>query len=582
MSKPQVACQSATLSSSPITFVDSFREGLQAEVEEHIRAIASLRVRMNTVIPIAQLPSEILSHIFTLYAAVMKNHYTYTRRGPPHYYWMDVTHVCHYWREAALGDPRLWSDILVTAGSVARVEELLNRSKQTKLHVEIDATEVKWLPTLQRIAREAGRIETLILKQSTSALLFSDHFPLEVPLLRHLILKGDLGNYGYQSGQHLKMPVPLTTWSMPSLVELRVSSLPVDWANMVLPSSLVHLHITHGKVALQISNVIDVARAIGSLVALETLEFRDPTTSQPSQASLLSAPDSTFSLPNLKFIDLAGPFMPIIFLLDHLIVPASTKMLLSFTFPSFSDAEVPQIARSLAPKLSQGLVDDGKQAIWKVSIAPDTLLFYKRADTPARPAWFHVSITLPRRIIESGSIFRDLLPHLPIRDTERLVLSDVPYVPQDWMRTLRAMPFVRTLTLEHDRPGLDGVQKVLRLCTGVGTDGRKIVVFPVLRYLILAKVRFREAADLDDLEDSELVTELGRTLRMRRGQGSKLKKIYIRECLNMDDPDVERLEKRVDVDWDHKIEFEEVEDSEDELSSDGFGYGGRDYDDEFF
>ena len=67
------------------------------ETTEHRRAIASMRNRMNSMLPISRLPSEVLLRIFTFYVEAMKLIRT-SYRDTGHYTWMDITYVCHSWR----------------------------------------------------------------------------------------------------------------------------------------------------------------------------------------------------------------------------------------------------------------------------------------------------------------------------------------------------------------------------------------------------------------------------------------------------------------------------------------------------
>ena len=80
-----------------------------------------MRTRRNEFLPIARLPPEILSHIFSFHA--IEN-----PPNPPGLGWITVTHVCHRWRQVALADPNLWSTVAFNLGT-EWAEEMLARSK---------------------------------------------------------------------------------------------------------------------------------------------------------------------------------------------------------------------------------------------------------------------------------------------------------------------------------------------------------------------------------------------------------------------------------------------------------------------
>ncbi|KAI0046168.1 hypothetical protein FA95DRAFT_1494385, partial [Auriscalpium vulgare] len=68
---------------------------------------------MHPVVLVAQLPSEIITLVFSILSSIDKPRIKPTRyKLKRKLGWLTVTHVCQHWRNIALRDPVLWaSDI---------------------------------------------------------------------------------------------------------------------------------------------------------------------------------------------------------------------------------------------------------------------------------------------------------------------------------------------------------------------------------------------------------------------------------------------------------------------------------------
>ncbi|KAH8989871.1 hypothetical protein EDB86DRAFT_2773664, partial [Lactarius hatsudake] len=81
-----------------------------------------------------QLPVEILQEIFLFLAGLYPPPSSFCSSGQPD--WIVVTYICRYWREAALGIPRLWSSI--TPGlSVSWSRAMMERSSPLPMHIDM-------------------------------------------------------------------------------------------------------------------------------------------------------------------------------------------------------------------------------------------------------------------------------------------------------------------------------------------------------------------------------------------------------------------------------------------------------------
>ena len=92
---------------------ENSRESLQQAIDAEIKAlevstgIRVLRLRRNALSPISTLPPEVLAAIFSLLCPPSS-----PDRNPDHHIArLRVSHVCHQWRQIALNQPLLWSNV---------------------------------------------------------------------------------------------------------------------------------------------------------------------------------------------------------------------------------------------------------------------------------------------------------------------------------------------------------------------------------------------------------------------------------------------------------------------------------------
>ncbi|KAA1473249.1 hypothetical protein DENSPDRAFT_744651, partial [Dentipellis sp. KUC8613] len=100
---------------------------LEDEIEAMNLAMSNLRTRYNSLSLISSLPPEVLSNIFWYRMLASPP----SRNGLG---WIEVTHVCRHWRDAALQDHSLWSDITSILGP-RWIHRMLDRAQFTPLSI---------------------------------------------------------------------------------------------------------------------------------------------------------------------------------------------------------------------------------------------------------------------------------------------------------------------------------------------------------------------------------------------------------------------------------------------------------------
>ncbi|KAF7790708.1 hypothetical protein EIP86_001664 [Pleurotus ostreatoroseus] len=98
--------------------------------------IIHLKTCWNGTLPIARLPPELLSTIFVAYATSIREDYTLSWRDVQPYLWVQVTHVCRYWRDVAIDCAVLWN--WVVPASVACTQTILSRSRSAPLIINLN------------------------------------------------------------------------------------------------------------------------------------------------------------------------------------------------------------------------------------------------------------------------------------------------------------------------------------------------------------------------------------------------------------------------------------------------------------
>jgi len=203
------------------------------------RLTISPHSRRSAVTPISLLPPELLVQIFRLYAlevppwSRVSTHRGIKRRG-----WIAVTRVCRRWRQAALGDSLLWARITGFSSSPKWIAEMLVRSRNAPLIVDLPATPVPG--TLSKFTLHIFRIRELRLRDLS--LLnppgLRDICALEAPALEHL----ELGvSTPYPVTFHQLGGTTLFGGRAPKLRTLFLSKVSIPWS--LIPRGLTQLKI---------------------------------------------------------------------------------------------------------------------------------------------------------------------------------------------------------------------------------------------------------------------------------------------------------------------------------------------------
>ncbi|ETW81086.1 hypothetical protein HETIRDRAFT_440612, partial [Heterobasidion irregulare TC 32-1] len=139
--------------------------------KERERALYALRTHRSTSSPIARLPPELLSLIFSFLSGPSS---PTSGRHPAFWAWQTVTYVSRMWRNVALGTPTLWTHI--DFQSQTWTTEFLARSKATFLTVKGDIRdEQASIDLADMVLKELPRIRELSLACNADILTLLEH-----------------------------------------------------------------------------------------------------------------------------------------------------------------------------------------------------------------------------------------------------------------------------------------------------------------------------------------------------------------------------------------------------------------------
>ncbi|KAJ7833292.1 hypothetical protein B0H13DRAFT_2212655 [Mycena leptocephala] len=141
----------------------------------HHTQIAILKAEANSLCPVLNLPTEIISKIFVSYAH---------ESGPTFDFgWSKVMFVCRRWYEIALSEQQLWGFIEISSSKkIAHLDVLLQRSGVAPLNIKITWLDVQIPPSL--LLQHSDRLRDLDLAgpavdiREFSALIPSHTFPI--------------------------------------------------------------------------------------------------------------------------------------------------------------------------------------------------------------------------------------------------------------------------------------------------------------------------------------------------------------------------------------------------------------------
>ncbi|KAI0322283.1 hypothetical protein OF83DRAFT_1289452 [Amylostereum chailletii] len=552
----------APLSSHEI--VDDARRTVDDDVGAIQHLLCTLKSRRNSFSPIASLPPEILAYVFEIRMedpgpplAVSYN----SSAGRPPLEWIVVTQVCGHWRQVALSQPRLWTEIPFAFGH-RWTKWFLERAKHAPISVRKGlsnsvgaSTEAHLIPNHIHHTKElilTGLLPSIqnVLQESTSG----------APYLECL----QISPYPLSHGSTLPLPAHLFANNAPKLRRLVLRGFTIPWSSTLL-NNLTLLEIDLGPGTSSASTppsflFSDIMGGLSRMHFLQKLVLKDclPLWSAPH-------PESVIPLPHLSQIDLQGPARTSYEVLNRLRIPSRVRVKLTCSFAQDAPADLHRMHALLASHFPL-------QGIRAIRLNAH----YGVAEVTAWDSWAHRSRREPHiSFLPNGNPLLDLRFTIPTSTRSASdVVRDMVVELRVW-GTVSFFPcLVRPIDLP-DEPGVteevDGDEEEQEEEESLEDTGMTLFM-PRLQSISIHDVDFGASFDDDAPELLELINRLPDWLGEREDHGLRLDELRIKAC-DIKRDCVEELEDVVLlVQWDYdQGEYNDEAEEQDHVYDDYLG-----------
>ncbi|KAA1479414.1 hypothetical protein DENSPDRAFT_145823 [Dentipellis sp. KUC8613] len=308
------------------------REVIGHEMDAIVQMQYSLRFYYNSLAPVNRLPAEVLTRVFSFLQVLdPPRNLDHAKPAVPHDIgWLRATHVCRQWRIAALGHPRLWSNVRVSLGA-KWMNAFLDRAQTVPLefstaglsaasadrHSEVSSVLVSNLGRMHRLRASA-------LNHAEFSTVFW-HLGGAAPVLEKASLHTTLTYWDFSIMEAGMQPLPpwLFGGAAPCLRELRISGFSAFW--LAIPfTSLVSLSVDGGTDKgvsnSHLQNFDACLGALAGLPRLESLRLRYVLPELPLDVALDTLPIVT--LPSVRKFSLSDHVLECAVALQHISTPA--------------------------------------------------------------------------------------------------------------------------------------------------------------------------------------------------------------------------------------------------------------------
>ncbi|THH04775.1 hypothetical protein EW146_g10086 [Bondarzewia mesenterica] len=298
---------------------------IDEEVDALLEIMSTFKTRRNAFLPICRLPPEIISRIFLLIndPPTRFTHRPSRRISPiPTTFslgWIQVTHVCRYWRRVALENPSLWTRICFVLGR-NWTDAFFERSKSSLITVQRrPQTFYDWAfydPDDMPVARHLKHLQRLRVHTPSQVLSsFLETLVDAAPYLEYLELCciPDPDYFAHsQPLQSIPLPSNLFAHDFPRLRHVELDHITIPW-------DPVHFKgLAHFAIRLPGSKRFDFSKAsrpsldqilnlLDAMPELQTLELLDALPVAPTLNSFKLSPINRVAhMPWLNKIKLKG------------------------------------------------------------------------------------------------------------------------------------------------------------------------------------------------------------------------------------------------------------------------------------
>ena len=540
---------------------------------------------MKAIAAINHIPAELLSKIFLVCVAVWpsgsEDRYRYLSRskGPNDFTcgsglpWIAIAQVCQYWRYTALGCGELWRGLLFSSSKATT--KMLRRSHGTNLIVKAQIAESHFDPILKRvrlIIPYLSRVSVLHLALHPSDLqsLLRD-LSVAAPNLTSLRLH----SRDYYDGKATSFTLPdiIFAGQTPFLRLLDLTNCKFSWTSLPL-NNLAHLELCNAARPPTLAQILTFLREVPSLhtfILNEALPI--PLLNKRSRNTAIPR----LFLPNLRVITLGGSTDACTNLLYYLSYPTDT--IATFNCQTSPRDNFGHLLYETQCAVARGrehqVIRDVGIKTWCSQLMLQCYLVPRSSRSlRASPCDEHPQLNVVlKRTRYDGPTFKDCMHaavvNLPFDGVQTLCIEAIDDVNIDWSEFLKLVGETHTIHFLRRFP-----PEVVEV---MGKDGRKTEEFeqrrphvlPRLRSMWFEGVDFRMAFRVHSSGSEGLLKFL--RSRIEFSPESAIQELHLKNCWYLYECDVDRMKEVV-----HKVEWDEVEQEEEEYSETGADFEGID------
>ncbi|KAG2157752.1 uncharacterized protein EDB93DRAFT_1124440 [Suillus bovinus] len=558
----------------------------QTEIDNELEALEermrALRTRRNNFSPISSIPPEILGAIFVHHVQQTQSCYPLDNRFV--LLWLKVGHICHHWREVALGTPELWATPFLNSSRVT--EEMLMRSKMAPFKLNLRRGLEYRMEAVQMVLMNIERLQEV---SSYSA-----------PKLRSLLLEAG-------SSQTPRIAIP-TSFLAPNLRSLQIKYCDISWSSSILTGLTV---LSIEKLSPEYLPTLDeLISALRRMPALHTLELDDALpTLPPKTTSLPCAPRVlNVRLPHLKRLRLIAKVLEVANVLACVELPNSTMLNVQLKCRVSSSMNPDQEWNLCLPIISHVLENCFKaipaescrvpRFLRLVAISSTIHMQYRTAWNPSSWVGPLTDICLDSEwaaeypvVLDFGfpseistTILSDLWQLVPFRSLEALWIEGFFACWDGFWTNFLGRGAARNLEYIYLRGTLKALEDLLvslrsqkhSIARSIGGRSQETQIFaPALSHLALDRMEFDPS-----FSSFTRTTDLLDVLVDRVNEGRGLDHLTITRCTGISAHDVRLLQEVVaDIDWDgYERFYEDDYDSFEDGNEDDHGFYSDGYD----
>ncbi|TFY58312.1 hypothetical protein EVG20_g8201 [Dentipellis fragilis] len=328
--------------------IDAERLRLQDELAQVVKSANVIQARINALSTLSRLPSEVLVVIFRCLAATQKTANPFRPRTTfrngksgttPRILtlgWILVMHICRQWRQVAIDNALLWTQVIFALGS-DWAERMLERSKMVPLVIrEWNSATALYLDVLELLRHHLPHIRTLELCRPSYILEEVLPFLNQNAPMMHTL---QLGTKNPAKNITIVVtPDDFLNQHASNLRKLVLEDVLIPWTSPLF-NNLEHLEVKltahededwFDETASQREPTLpEFLDALEAMPGLKTLSLFGAAVPFTTALSLLINDTRTVSLPNLGSATLTSQPRDVAVLLDHLELPRTAKLAFS-------------------------------------------------------------------------------------------------------------------------------------------------------------------------------------------------------------------------------------------------------------